>query len=378
MKVKLIGFMAILCLVCAANTFAALDCKDWLGTWDVELTDGTTTVWEVDEVGTPSFPQDCKVTGTSTPEQGDPFPFQIMVISFAKTKFYYTEEMVITQSSPTQELVMNEAKDGFEAATSGDYPLIGTGAKRTEEPETGECTSIDPLSSLPGETADVAITVKNATLGTGANVAFDCSEITVNSTSVDSATQISVNITVADDAAEKTCAITVNTPDQAITQGCSFTIGAAPACTDADNDTYGQNCPAGADCDDNNTDVNPVAEELCDDGIDNNCDGQIDEGCIPECIIESISPASVNIGFGLLPRLQRITITVSVDLEELGITGEDLAFDALSGITILDVPTVSGDTVTAWVLFWGVQPGAYNVSLGGECTPITFTIERFF
>ncbi len=41
---------------------------------------------------------------------------------------------------------------------------------------------------------------------------------------------------------------------------------------DADNDSYGAAC----DCNDTNASVNPGATELCD-GIDNNCNGQIDE-----------------------------------------------------------------------------------------------------
>ena len=59
---------------------------------------------------------------------------------------------------------------------------------------------------------------------------------------------------------------------------------------DADNDGFGDpnssiqsaTQPAGYvdnndDCDDTNADVNPTATEICD-GLDNNCDGQIDEG----------------------------------------------------------------------------------------------------
>jgi len=63
---------------------------------------------------------------------------------------------------------------------------------------------------------------------------------------------------------------------------------------DADNDSYGtsntsiESCsmPSGyaansTDCDDTRSSVNPGAPELCD-GIDNNCNGQTDEGC-PAC-----------------------------------------------------------------------------------------------
>jgi hypothetical protein len=37
----------------------------------------------------------------------------------------------------------------------------------------------------------------------------------------------------------------------------------------------------GSDCDDEDPDVYPGAEEICNDGIDNDCDGEIDEDCDP-------------------------------------------------------------------------------------------------
>ncbi|RLI98333.1 MAG: hypothetical protein DRO99_00935, partial [Candidatus Aenigmatarchaeota archaeon] len=46
---------------------------------------------------------------------------------------------------------------------------------------------------------------------------------------------------------------------------------------DRDGDGY----TIGEDCDDSNASISPGANETCD-GIDNNCDGRIDEGCEPE------------------------------------------------------------------------------------------------
>ena len=46
---------------------------------------------------------------------------------------------------------------------------------------------------------------------------------------------------------------------------------ATVAVVDADGDGFVET----DDCDDNNADINPDAEELCD-GVDNNCDDEID------------------------------------------------------------------------------------------------------
>ena len=70
-----------------------------------------------------------------------------------------------------------------------------------------------------------------------------------------------------------------------------FDHGAATFYADVDGDGFGD--PTGAtddclnagfvdnagDCDDGDAAVNPAAEEVCGDDIDNNCSGEIDEGC---------------------------------------------------------------------------------------------------
>jgi len=61
-------------------------------------------------------------------------------------------------------------------------------------------------------------------------------------------------------------------------QECS---NAACVCTDSDGDGYAT-IPCGDDCDDSNSAINPGSDEVCDDNIDNDCDGATDENCIDE------------------------------------------------------------------------------------------------
>lgn len=53
---------------------------------------------------------------------------------------------------------------------------------------------------------------------------------------------------------------------------------APPACTDADADTYfaEAGCGTAVDCDDTNAAINPGAAEVCNDSMDNDCDGFVD------------------------------------------------------------------------------------------------------
>src|SRR6266496_2843427 len=82
-----------------------------------------------------------------------------------------------------------------------------------------------------------------------------------------------------------------NNCDGQIDEGCTVSY---TYYFDGDGDGYGKTNspitsssptpPAGyakldGDCNDGNASVNPGATEICGDGIDNNCDGQIDEGC---------------------------------------------------------------------------------------------------
>ena len=56
-------------------------------------------------------------------------------------------------------------------------------------------------------------------------------------------------------------------------------LGPGSACTDADGDGF---CTSEGDCNDNNAAINPGAVEVCNDGIDNDCDGLVDSAD-PSC-----------------------------------------------------------------------------------------------
>ncbi len=68
-------------------------------------------------------------------------------------------------------------------------------------------------------------------------------------------------------------------------------FGLTGRCFDEDGDGYTKysnthGCAnPGLDCNDYVAEINPAAEEVLDDGIDNNCDGLIDDALLPTCFI---------------------------------------------------------------------------------------------
>ncbi len=68
-----------------------------------------------------------------------------------------------------------------------------------------------------------------------------------------------------------------------IDEDCSGSDLVCPVlCIDNDKDGYGANCPLGFESCDDDSHVNPGVAEICD-GVDNNCNGLIDDGVIRTC-----------------------------------------------------------------------------------------------
>ncbi len=124
-----------------------------------------------------------------------------------------------------------------------------------------------------------------------------------------------------------------NNCDGQIDEGCSVSY---TYYFDGDGDGYGKtNSPItstnptppagyaklGGDCNDGNATVHPGATEICGDGIDNNCDGQIDEGCT---VTTSYHLSTTSTGHGTIGTKMTFTADAGYHIADIQIDGSSL------------------------------------------------------
>lgn len=109
-----------------------------------------------------------------------------------------------------------------------------------------------------------------------------------------------------------------------------------PLQEDSDGDIYGAAC----DCDDNNPFINPGVAEICGNGIDDDCDTFIDEGCtsLPNDDPAGAYPSSVAVYPACSGTLGDLTGAVaSVFAQSTDITGEDLWYSFVAPTTAINI-----------------------------------------
>ncbi len=93
-----------------------------------------------------------------------------------------------------------------------------------------------------------------------------------------------------------------------------------------------------------------------------------------ECSIIKITPGSVNVGFGFLPRFSLITLTFGEDTNVPQIDLEDIEVEVADGVYVLQVTTIGTDQIQVLMKFWGVEPGTYNINID-NCGSIPLVIK---
>ncbi len=159
-----------------------------------------------------------------------------------------TEVMVLDDNGVdiTGTLTRSDSEDGSSGTVilgdfpdgDGDYTLLITARDRWNnkkevsrsvsvscESKSSECIEVEPAFGVIGNTFDVNIRGSETDFIDGVSeVSFDCTGVTVNSTTVSSATEIKANITIADNAPENSCDITISTGFNVVTCNDMFKV----------------------------------------------------------------------------------------------------------------------------------------------------------
>jgi hypothetical protein len=115
---------------------------------------------------------------------------------------------------------------------------------------------------------------------------------------------------------------------------------------DADGDPDG-NCPSGGDCNDTNPDISSLVQEVCDNGVDDNCDGKADEStCLSPKYDTCSAPLDVDAPSSFLLTTAAAHLDYSSSCVAAGSRTRDLAVAVhVSGGDPVDVDLVLNGTV---------------------------------
>ena len=120
-------------------------------------------------------------------------------------------------------------------------------------------------------------------------------------------------------------------------------------CWDLDGDGYTDEACGGDDCDDSAPEVFPGAEEICDNGIDDDCNGQVDSA-EPQCVVLYVPEDFQTIQFAISVATHENTVMVypGTYVEEINFDGKLITVKSVSGP---DVTVIEGNQAGSVVTF---------------------------
>lgn len=116
MKRKVLFTVLLLC-ICAKVSWAQWNCDDWLGTWNVNMTDGTTAKWVIDNATVnntdiQTFVK-CRAVGSWQSPGMEGVQFQIIWLEFTQTYHYVDHLGIVGQDDKADYLGLASDKKHF-------------------------------------------------------------------------------------------------------------------------------------------------------------------------------------------------------------------------------------------------------------------------